>query len=381
MSKNSEAMITPKVITWAREFCSLSIDDAAKKIGVKSTLLQKWENGECFPSIKQAYNISTIYKLPLATLWLNEPPKLGVPKIRDFRKVANSELDKFSYQLSLQIREYYFKRELFIELSENIKRKLIPFTFSLNKQNNTDILANNIRDFLGLNWETQKNWKDSRLAFNAIREIIEEKCIAVFQLTDIKVQECRGFSIYEELIPVIAINRKDSYTGRIFSLIHEFIHLCFSNSCITNLDNLDLNHEKINSEEYYINELTAAVLIPTKILSTQIEFYKNIQSIENLKKIADSFSISRESLVIRMFHLSHYNYNEVNNLLEKIRKSYKINNQKGFVSPITKLLSVYGKPMTRLLIENYNSGFIHVGDFYAYTGLKEKHIVKLQNSL
>ena len=102
---------------------------------------------------------------------------------------------------------------------------------------------------------------------------------------------------------------------------------------------------------------------------------------ETIKNISNYFSISRESLVIRLYHLSYFSRNEADSLIDEIKKTYKKQKSKGFITPINDLLSKYGKPMTRVLFDNYNKGYIHVDDFYSYTGLKEKHVSNLQNNI
>ncbi len=66
MSKVNEAIITPKVIEWARNLCNLTEEEAAKKIGIKKESLNKWEKGEKLPTVNQVCKIASVYKLPLA---------------------------------------------------------------------------------------------------------------------------------------------------------------------------------------------------------------------------------------------------------------------------------------------------------------------------
>ena len=82
---------------------------------------------------------------------------------------------------------------------------------------------------LGVNYEPGKQWRDDRKAYNGWRRAIEGTGVLVFQAVGVGVREMRGFSIAEETLPVIAVNRKDRVHGRIFSLLHEFIHLLLTN--------------------------------------------------------------------------------------------------------------------------------------------------------
>lgn len=45
----------------ARVNVGLTQEQAAKKIGVSKSTLQKWESGECYPSTKYIPNITAVY--------------------------------------------------------------------------------------------------------------------------------------------------------------------------------------------------------------------------------------------------------------------------------------------------------------------------------
>lgn len=383
MKNNTKAFITPKVIEWARDLCNLSIEQASQKIGVKHELLDKWEKGETQPTVSQAFKMSQVYRLPFAALWLEEPKlaHIQIPKIRDFRRLPDTIKSKYSYELSVQLRDFIYKRELFIELAANVQKQISQFSFKINKRENIESLAHEIRKFLEISWDEQSSWKDSRIAFNRLKEKIENNNILIFQLVDVNVEECRGFAIFESVLPIIAINRKDSYTGRIFSLIHEFIHICFHSTCMSNYNSEYLFDNK-DHEERYINHLTASILMPENLINSVIQKTNNNFTINNLKKIADTFSISKESMVIRLYHLSILNYDEADELLVKIKESYsKKGKTPGFITPVNDVISKYGKPIVKVMLENYNKGYIHVDDFHSYTGLKEKHLEKLSMSI
>ncbi|MGZ9034940.1 MAG: ImmA/IrrE family metallo-endopeptidase [Rhodospirillales bacterium] len=60
--------------------------------------------------------------------------------------------------------------------------------------------------------------------------------VLVFQATRVEMDEVRGFSIAEPVLPVIVVNRKDAPSGRTFSLLHEFTHLLLRRSGICDFD-------------------------------------------------------------------------------------------------------------------------------------------------
>lgn len=57
-----KAYITPKVLKWARESASMSIEAAAAKVKVSSDKLKSWESGESQPTIKQAETLAKAYQ-------------------------------------------------------------------------------------------------------------------------------------------------------------------------------------------------------------------------------------------------------------------------------------------------------------------------------
>lgn len=72
----------------------------------------------------------------------------------------------------------------------------------------------------------------------------------------LEVNELRAFVLLDDYAPLIFINQKDSYTARIFSLIHEFIHI------LHGTDELLSGNDCRIVEERHINKVVAAFLKP-----------------------------------------------------------------------------------------------------------------------
>ena len=79
-------------------------------------------------------------------------------------------------------------------------------------------------------WYTEHRDKDS--AFKYLRQKLEDKGVIVMQSGVVgsnnrhrlNVNEFRGFLLYDDIAPLIFINSRDSKAGKIFTLIHEYIH-------------------------------------------------------------------------------------------------------------------------------------------------------------
>src|SRR5690625_7377925 len=111
------------------------------------------------------------------------------------------------------------------ELNQNQKKKPTQITNMNSFTGTIQEQAKQIREWLGVSMDTQKSWISSSQALTNWKNLIEEKDIYVVQFPFVEVEECRGFAIAEEKIPVIGINPKDSYNARIFTLIHELDHV------------------------------------------------------------------------------------------------------------------------------------------------------------
>ena len=75
--------------------------------------------------------------------------------------------------------------------------------------------------------------KDYGMAYNFLKNKMEDKGILVMQngvvgnntRRKLEINEFRAFMLYDDIAPIIFINNNDSLGGKIFSLVHEFIHV------------------------------------------------------------------------------------------------------------------------------------------------------------
>ena len=93
--------------------------------------------------------------------------------------------------------------------------------------------AARLRSFLAIPGEVERKWKDPQAAFNGLKRALEDHDVFVFQMqltprkTSKKASEpgIRGFSAWDDLAPVIAVNTSYSSAAKLFSLAHEAAHL------------------------------------------------------------------------------------------------------------------------------------------------------------
>ena len=84
--------VNPDILIWARQSAGFDVEDAARKLGFgdssRSTAAEKlaaMEAGEKQPTRNQLAKFANVYKRPLTTFYLANPPKTG-QRGQDFRQ-------------------------------------------------------------------------------------------------------------------------------------------------------------------------------------------------------------------------------------------------------------------------------------------------------
>ena len=127
----------------------------------------------------------------------------------------------------------------------------------------------------------------------------------MFQVSNVKVPEMRGFSISEYPFPVIGLNGSDSPRGRIFTLIHELVHIIRQQGGICDLHEAEV--EANEPLESYCNQTAAETLVPVSALLHERPVVENepnpAWTDEKLQYLANRFMLSQEVVLRRLLTL------------------------------------------------------------------------------
>jgi Zn-dependent peptidase ImmA (M78 family) len=160
------------------------------------------------------------------------------------------------------------RRELALELFDLSGDELPTLPLKASLSDNAEDVATNIRNFLGVNYEIQGRWKSAPNyePFNNWRAILENARILLFQVTEVDVQEIRGFSLIDTPLPAIVINSKGSLSGRVFTMLHEFSHILLREGELCDLYEDVPSPPEEQSVESFCNRVAAATLLPRDYL-------------------------------------------------------------------------------------------------------------------
>jgi len=323
-----KALITPKVLKWARETSKISIEDAAKKVNCHVNALEEWESGELQPTFKQAEKLAQIYKRPLAVFFLPDIPS-DFQVLQDFRIKKSAEI---STALVFMIREIQQKQKwLKTFFIENDYRKL-DFIDKFTIDDPPEAVAQNIRDILEIDSiapfskEPLKGWI-KRAETNRIFISLSSNYHTRLKINS---DEYKGFAISDFYAPFIFINSDEWETVQLFTLVHELAHLWIDKSGISNDININFREGNIsnyNPVEIFCNKVAANALIPYNIIHS-IWNEKKRENHNDLKEISEIFGVSSLSLLYRVYNLNlidKENFESWRIILEKEFNEFNLN--------------------------------------------------------
>ncbi len=396
MARSADAIIKPELLVWGRKTIGYDLDEAAKKIGVDPERLAKWEKGdkEDRPTVKKLFKIANVYKRPFAAFYFSSPPTHWdepYDKLEDWRTLPDTEYAKKSTGLVLELREAARRREILLDLAEEMGDVIRDFDLSRSHDESPASLAHRVRKVLGRSIEDQKACSDSRDALRMWRTAVEENGVLVFQTgffnrNSVQMREMRGAALYFDQLPIIIMNSKDSVTARIFTIMHELGHLILRQS---GLSNFRVHHELV-VEEVFCNEFAGELLVPSFDLLSELEVRNHTHSTwedKELGKLATQYKVSKAVILRRLLENDRTTISHYKRTLEKWREEWEIENEStagtssGGPDFHTKFVRCHGSRFVSSVLDAYDEEFINSSQLSEYLGSKLKHIENIRDDL
>lgn len=358
----------------------MSQELAAQKAAIKVDQLSDWEAGISRPSIPQLRKLATIYRRPLAAFYLSEPP-MRFDVMHDFRRLSSDDASyENSPKLAYEVRRAFDRREWALELLLGLDETSPRFTATARLGENVEQVATRLRDSIAVTVERQAAWRFDYDAFKHWRGLLEQAGILTLQATGIQLNEARGFSISMNPLPVVVVNNKDALRGRIFTLLHEVVHIMLSDGGICDLHDAD--------EEAFCNQVAGAALFPKEALlsSKTVRQHKKGEPAwtdYELQELSRQFGGSREAALVRLLTLKLTTQAFYDRMKREFLKIYREQQEKrqereGFAPPHVIAISSAGPLFTSLVVENFNKERITASDVSDYLQIRVKHLKDLQ---
>lgn len=281
----------PQVLIWARETAGLSVEAAAKRLGVSVRRLTEFEAGEREPTRNQLVAMSKRYHRPLLAFYLPKPP-IYTEQPNDFRSLPERSPPGSEALVSALVRDVlsrqYLVKAALEELEEN---KLLPFVGSARMSDGVEAAVSSLQTLLDVKREDFRAQKTADGAFSILRTGAEKAGVFVLLMgnlgthhTDIDVRIFRGFALADNVAPFVVINEKDSRAAWSFTLLHELVHVLLGQTGISGYN----GNEEI---ERFCDAVAARFLLAPQELS-EIDLRDN-PNVRTLSQRISTFSSAR----------------------------------------------------------------------------------------
>ena len=365
-------------------------DFIANKTKISATNLELWltPSDSALPTIKQAKKLASCLHIPFAGLYMNSTdiPLKKIPNVRNMRTMLGTSISDDS-ALNVAMIDVLLERDFLLNANDELGLTTKTFLPVVPEGNDPRIWANAIREQFSISLEQQYKCSSARQFYLYLREKIESEGVFIHCFTDVPIDTARGFAIYYADLPIIGINDEDRPPAKSFSIIHELVHLFKRESSLCN----DMNNSvATKEEEVFCNAVAGELLVPQDAISIVLS-NNNCSapySKEDLKRIADRFSVSREVIIRRLLDLNKISKIEYDTYVDMFRKEIDYERKKqrtdrknGINNSIPRNISREAIDRTspsvsKVLYRGYGEEIYSKQDIARHLNIDQKHINK-----
>lgn len=287
-----EVPITPSVLKWAIEESGYTLPEVSAGIDGGERAVTAWLSGDAKPSLTELRRIARRLHRQLATFLLPTRPKASAMSVRFRHPLGGHERALNAVErryvrraLRLQDAHAWLLRELGHEKPQIPDESVVG---------NPSAAAARCRSRLGVPVSEQANWRSASVAFDAWREAVERQGVIVV-LFPMGGESCRGFSLWNDVAPLVAVNTAWRDEARIFTLFHELGHLLTRTSSVCEISAASTGDAQEPAERW-CETFAASVVIPADVLQA----CPSVSDIKGLSRLANQYKVSLRAMAIRL---------------------------------------------------------------------------------
>ena len=287
--------ITPEVLDWAIRESGFSRAEVAGSAGVDEAQIERWLREEEQPTLTAMRKVAGKLHRQLAVFLLPAPPKSEGIGVR-FRHPIGSKHER---ALTPDERRFLRRARRLQEAEVWLATQLEwdrPGLERVSIDDSPEEVAARWRSRMHVTIKAQKSWKTPSIAFESWRSGLERAGVTVVQFA-MGPDACRGFSIWDERSPLVAVNTAWPDEARIFTLFHEVGHLLTrtDSACAT----APMAPQAGDPTERWCEVFAAAVLIPSAALSQ----VSKVDTLSLLSRVAREMKVSLRAMALRLISL------------------------------------------------------------------------------
>jgi Zn-dependent peptidase ImmA (M78 family)/transcriptional regulator with XRE-family HTH domain len=307
--------VRPDVLAWARVTAGVDATEAARRVAVKPSRIEQWESGDATPTVIQLRKLADAYDRPLAALLLQAPVDDVRFDLPDFRRPASEGEE--SATLRKAILRAQRQQDALREVLDEGGDLAIPEPQIIELvDDDAERAGAQLRKALGI--DQMRTWvvQHPEDFLRALVRNVERRGYLVIQVQRVPTGEMRGFSLSGGVVPLVALNGADWPRGKVFTLLHELVHIGLRHSGLC-----DLSRQSEAPEERYCDAVAAAALMPAAKFTNLIQS-ANPRRYADLRRLADGFGVSAESALIRMIETGGATWDDYDAMRDEFRDAY-----------------------------------------------------------
>lgn len=290
---------TPSVIAWAIRESGYSLRALAIRLHLSEAEIEGWTKG-IQPEFSKLQAFAATVERPFSAFLLPHPPASSGPVV-EFRSATASVRD-LNPEERRRIREATRLQELTSWLARQLSLPG-PDVPWVAMKSNPERVAADIRARLSVSLNTQLSWSSSTEALRTWRESVEMLGVTVLMLP-MGEESCRGFSIWDDAAPVIAVNTAWLPEARVFTLFHELAHLVTRTNSACLEDGIPRSSDAGDRTERWCERVAAAVVVPSDALSAVVSENAGTAArhgdLSTVNRVAKTFRVSRRAAALRL---------------------------------------------------------------------------------
>jgi len=237
-------------------------------------------------------------------LFLSAPPVEKLP-IPDYRTVEGGGVEAPSADLLEAIYICENRQSWFRQFAETRNYPSVPIVGSLTLSIEPVSAARTLREQLGFGLASRTEYPTWTDALSGLSERAESTGVMVMVSgivgtnthRKLNPAEFRGFSLADELAPVVFVNGADSKAAQIFTLAHELTHVSLGGSDVSRPDLRDTAES--NETERWCNNVAAELLVPVDSLAE--EYNRSADVGAEIQRLARFYKVSTLVILRRIF--------------------------------------------------------------------------------
>lgn len=292
---------TPSVISWAIRESGYSLPALATLLKIPEQVIDGWTKGRR-PEVSQLQAFAAAVQRPFSAFLLPHPPASSGPEIK-FRSSLTAGRRELNPEERRRIREAVRLQQVVSWLTRELGISAPDVPLYSTKDDDEEV-ARAIRARLNIPLETQFTWSSAAEALRSWRQEVERLGVLVLMLP-MGEESCRGFSVWDDAAPLIAINTAWLPEARVFTLFHELAHLATRTNSACVEDAALRSAAGGDRVERWCERVAAAIAVPSEGLSKVLsELSKNSSrataDLSTAGRIASRFRVSRRAAALRL---------------------------------------------------------------------------------